>query len=113
MHVFLKDEMNHLAIWVLWVYDNFGAGECEVVECKVKKLKTVFELDDLGKLKEYFGCKVDVDHEKCTAKFTQPAMIQSFKYEFGARKVRHVTPAEPGTMLPKVTDESQAISVDM
>ena len=90
--------------------DNFGASKREVVEREVKRLKTVFELDDLGELMEYVGCKVDVDREKRTAKFTQPVMIQSFKDEFGAGKVRRVTPAEPGTMLPKVTDESQALS---
>ena len=42
--------MNHLAIWALWVDDNFGSGEREVVEREVKRLKTVFELDDLGEL---------------------------------------------------------------
>ena len=108
---FLRDELNCFTIWALFVDDNFGSRECEVLECKVGKLKMVFELDDLGKLMEYVGCKVDVDREKGSAKFMQPVMIQSFKDEFGAGKVRRVTPAKPGIMLLKVTDESQALSV--
>ena len=45
---FLTDEMNHLEIWALWVDDNFGAREHEVMESELKILKMVFQLVNHG-----------------------------------------------------------------
>ena len=42
------------------------------------------EIEDVGKLKEFVGCKVEIDKLKRSGKFIQSVMIQSFLDEFSA-----------------------------
>ena len=67
-----------------------------------------FDCDDVGEVKEYLGCKVDVEINNSALKLTQPVLLQSFKDEFdlpNSGRVQNV-PAVAGSVLsPKVTDE--------
>jgi hypothetical protein len=51
---------------------------------KAKSLfKGQFDCDDVGELKEYIGCKVEiVDSTKQYMKLTQPVLLQSYADEF-------------------------------
>ena len=59
----------------------------------IDSIKKIFEVDDVGNLDEYVGCKIErgVDYMK----LTQPVMIQSYQDEFGVKsnKVRIPAPA--------------------
>jgi len=63
-------------------------------------IKKTFELDEIGELLEYVGCKIHYDKEEGWMKLTQPVLIQSFEDEFDMSKVtgKCLTPAEPNTV---------------
>ena len=53
---------------------------------KGKKMVKEIEIEDVGKLKEFVGCKIEIDKSEHSAKFTQPIMIQSSLDEISAGK---------------------------
>ena len=67
-----------------------------------KKLAKEIEIEDVGELKEFVGCKIEINKLERSAKFTQSVMIQSFLDKFGAGKKEQVTPAEPSTVLNRL-----------
>ena len=72
-----------------------------------------FECEDVGDIVEYVGCKIDIDREKQTLKFTQPVLLQSYEDEFDLPNAVPTTPAAPGSVLLKgegeqMTDEQQS-----
>ena len=47
--------------------------ESDKVVTKAKRaMMERFECEDVGNILEYVGCKIDIDREKQTLKFTQP-----------------------------------------
>ena len=91
----------NLAIWIIWIDDNLCIGNRKVVKREVQMLSDRFEVDDVGTLEEYVGCKIDIDQEKQTLKFMQPVLLQSFADEFELPKRKPTTPLVPGTVLTK------------
>ena len=83
------------------MYDNLIVGVPHVMKDEGKKLVKEVEIEDVGELKEFVGCEIEIDKSEQSAKFTQPVMIQSFLDEFGAGKKEQVTPAEPSTVLKR------------
>ena len=79
-----RNKVGKLAIWLTWVDGNLIVGLPQVVKNEGKKLAKEIEIEDVGELKEFVGCKINID------KFTQPVMIQSFLDEFGVEKKRGV-----------------------
>ena len=69
-------------IWLSWIDDNLIAGPSHVMKVEGKKLTKEIKIEDVGKLKEFVGCKVEIDESERSAKFTQPVMIHSFLDEF-------------------------------
>ena len=73
-----------------------------------------FDCDDIGEVKEYLGCKIDIDKKNKALRLTQPVLLQSFKDEFelpDSGRVQSV-PAVAGSVLtPDVTDE-EALNED-
>ena len=72
-----------------------------------------FECEDVGDIVEYVGCKIEIDREKQTLKFTQPVLLQSYEDEFDLPNAVPMTPAAPGSVLLKgegeqMTDEQQS-----
>ena len=66
-----------------------------------EKLANEIEIEDVGKLKEFVGCKIEIDNSEQSTKFTQPVTIQSFMDEFSSGRKKQVTPAEPNAVLKR------------
>ena len=105
------NERTGLIVWLSWVDDCCVIGNEKVVLESKEKLKSLFECDDVGKLTEYVGCKLDCNSETRTIKFTQPVQIRSFSDEFELPSSAYKTPAEPGKVLEPCED-GQEVSVD-
>ena len=70
------------------------------------QIKSKFDCDDLGKIEEYVGCKIDINRENRSMRITQPVLSQSFKDEFDLASMDPVTPITVhfsgiGKLLPK------------
>ena len=55
------------------------------------KLAKEIEIEEVGELKEFVGCKDEIDQSERQAKFTPPVLIQSFLDDFSAGKKKQVT----------------------
>ena len=75
-------------MWFTWVDDNVSGSKPGDVKEAVKDMRSHFECDYLGPMKEYLGCNIEHDRENMTMKITQPVMIQSFVDEFNIDKVK-------------------------
>jgi hypothetical protein len=96
-----------LNVWFTWVDDNVSGGKPDDVKEAVKDMRSHFECDYLGPMKEYLGCKIDHDRKNGSMKITQPVMIQSFEDEFNINTDRkRITPAEPGSVLPPAAERN-------
>jgi hypothetical protein len=58
-----------------------------------------FECDDVGKIEEFLGNKIEIDYVSKTAKFTQPVLLQSLNDEFELKKGKVKLPATAGSIL--------------
>jgi hypothetical protein len=58
-----------------------------------------FECDDVGKIEEFLGNKIEVDYDLKMAKFTQPVLLQSLKDEFVLKKGKVTLPMMTGSIL--------------
>ena len=75
----------------MWRQDEVLSGR--------QSLKQHFDLDKVGELKEYVGCKVEYDKEQGYIKLTQPVLLQSVEDEFELPSQEYNTPAAPGQTL--------------
>ena len=73
-------------IWLSWFDDNPIIGALHVMKDEGEKIAKEIEIEDVGKLKQFVGCKIGIDKLERSAKFTQPVMIQSFLNKFDAVK---------------------------
>ena len=69
-----------------------------------RSLKKHFEVDDVGWMDEYVGCKVEINRNDTTMKITQPVLLQSFEDEFQLPNQTYDTPAIPGQVLQQSED---------
>ena len=67
---------------------------------KPKSVKEI-KVEGVGEVKEFIGCKTEIDKLESSAKFTQPVMIQLFLDKCSAGQKKQVTTAEPNTVLKK------------
>jgi hypothetical protein len=58
-----------------------------------------FECEDVGFVKEYVGCKVEMNEKERSVKFTKPFFVKSLVNEFGAGSKHVGTPAPAGQCL--------------
>jgi hypothetical protein len=88
-----------LILWRSWVDNCLVGGEEGGLKAKASMIE-LFDYDNVGKRKEYVGCKIDKDQEAGTMRLTQPVMIQSFKDEFELPEGKSSNrPAIPGTVM--------------
>ena len=113
--LYFKWTVYGLVLWLSWVDDCLVAGKEEGVKEAKSSMMELFDCDDVGKLTEYVGCKVDYNQHEGTMKLTQPVMIQSFTDEFELPEGKASnTPAIPGTVMSEgevqnqVNDELQS-----
>jgi hypothetical protein len=100
--VYYKWQDGSIVLWSSWVDDLLTISKDEkAIEEGRKCLKKHFDLDEVGEVKEYVGCKVDYDREKRVLKLSQPVLVQSFEDEFELPSEEFVTPAAPGESLCK------------
>ena len=79
-------------------------------EVQVEKVKKTFEVDDVGPLEDYLGCKLAFDWERRSCKLTQPVHIKSMKDKHNANDVPAVTlPAQGEKVLPKNYTDSKIL----
>jgi hypothetical protein len=71
-----------LVLWISWVDDCLAVGNKEAVKQAKQQMMNHFDCDEIGELKEYVVCKVDIDKEKRSVTLTQPVLLQSFEDEF-------------------------------
>jgi len=78
-------------------------GTCTMADHEKELLKKHFKCDDVGMLKDYIGCKVDISREERSLKLTEPVLVQSLTDEFEdiAQGKTILVPAKPGNILTK------------
>ena len=59
-------------------------GPLHVVKVEGEKLAKEIKVEDVGELKEFVGCTIEINKSERSAKFIQPVMIQLFWVQFGA-----------------------------
>ena len=96
-------------LWSSWVDDLLSCGNKEDVLKGREATNKHFDLNEIGELKEYVGCKLEYNKEEGWMKLTQPVLLQSFEDEFESPNPEYNTPAEPGSTL---TGKSQPVLVD-
>ena len=79
--LYFKWTLFGLVICLSWIDDCLCVGPKQGVIKAKQQMKDQFDCDDVGDLNEYIGCKIEIDHENGTVKFTQPVMLESFKDE--------------------------------
>ncbi len=97
--VYYRWTKNGINIWASWVDDLLSCGTKEDVVEGQQALKQFFDLDEVGELNEYVGCKIEYDQKEGWMKLTQPVLIQSFEDEFNlsSETRKTMTPAEPNS----------------
>jgi len=104
--LYFKWVEDKLLMWISWVDDCVAAGVTKTVVGETKKMKQLFECDDIGKMNEFIGCGVH-KYEDGSIRLTQPVLIQSFKDEFGAMESNSIrTPALVGQVLERAKPET-------
>ena len=101
--VYFRWTDNGLNLWASWVDDLLSCGRKKDIEQGRKAIKQHFDLDEIGELKEYVGCKIEYNKEQGWMKLTQPVLIQSFDDEFDMPNREYKTPAAPNSMLTEGT----------
>jgi hypothetical protein len=87
-----------LTLIISWVNDLMICGKEEACLKFKEEINKQFEIDNIGKMKEYVSCKIDRKEGKM--KLTQPVLIQSLKDKFNVKEFDYKTPAAPGTSIP-------------
>ena len=91
----------------IWMMISHIGPKQGVIKAK-QQMKDQFDYDDVGDLNECVGCKVRIDQENGTVKFTQPVMLQSFKDEFKLDKTFiPSTPMDAGKILTPSENDSK------
>jgi hypothetical protein len=67
-----------------------------------------FDCKDVGFVKEYVGCKVEMNEEESSVKFTQPFLVKSLVDEFGAGS-KHVSTPAPADQCSQIGSAEEII----
>ena len=90
-------------MWLTWIDDKLCIANAKRVEHEKELLKRHFKCDDIGKVKDYVGCKLDISSDGRSLRMTQPVLVQSLSDEFEdiAQGKAVLVPAKPGNILTK------------
>jgi hypothetical protein len=98
-----------LILWLSWVDDFMVCGPEEAVIHEKRIMGKMFPCDDMGKMEEYIGCKIERNYDKQSLRLTQPVLLRSFQDEFDMTQLgKPMTPAIPGSALTKTNTEGEA-----
>ena len=96
-----------LCLWLSWIDDCLNLGKEQAVNESKNEMMKRFDCEDIGELKEYVGCKIDIDRTDRSLKITQPVLLQSYEDEFDLPEAKFHTPAEAGQVLEKAEERNQ------
>jgi hypothetical protein len=101
-------------MWLTWIDDKLCIANQDIIEQEKEELKSHYKCDDIGPVEDYIGCKITIDHEERSVKFTQPVLVQSLNDEFEdiPQGSNPLTPARPGNILTTCV-ESDKLSPEM
>lgn len=74
-----------LLIWLTWEDDCVTGGSREAAIQEKRKMKALFDCDDLGTMREYMGSKISLNWQNGTVKVMQPVLVQSFEDKFDVK----------------------------
>jgi hypothetical protein len=94
------------------VDDLLTIGKPSVVTKAKNDMMHQFECDDVGKIQEFLGNKIEIDNVSKTTKFTQPVLLQSLKDEFVLKKGKVKLPATAGSILSYKGEGVQYLTPD-
>ena len=79
------DPEHGLLIWVSYCDDLMCIGRNKnKVLGEIDRMKSNFEVDDVGPLCDYLGCNLDFNWDEKSCRFAQPVLIQSLRDEHNA-----------------------------
>jgi hypothetical protein len=99
MLIFKQNQEKELSIWISWVDDLLTVGKASVVTRAKNDMMKQFECNNVGKIEEFLGNKIEIDYVSKTVKFTQPVLLQSLNDEFVLKKVKVKLPVTAGSIL--------------
>ena len=113
--LYYKWDNEGLILWISWVDDclSLVTGTEDMVKKEKEKMKQLFHCDDIGKLKEYVGCKIVHNRLDHSVKFTQPVLLQNFTEEFEITNANHETPTSAGEVMRKGEEEDLVSNENM
>jgi hypothetical protein len=96
-------------LWLKWIDDKLCIANPERVQTEKEEIKKHFQCDDVGAVKDYIGCKTEINTEEQYVEFTQPVLVQSLGNEFEVipQGASPMTPAKPGTILTKCEESNK------
>ena len=111
---FKWDEIWGLVMWLTWIDDKLCIANPQRVEHEKNTIMQHFKCDDVGPVKDYIGCKLEVNDNDRSIKMTQPVLVQSLSDEFEdiPQGANPLTPARPGNILTK-GDESDKLNPEL
>jgi hypothetical protein len=98
------NEHHGYTIWLSWCDDLACFGDKTAVDSAVQDVSTHFDVDDVGDMKDYLGCALDIDRTKRTCKISQPTLIQSLHDEYEPGPDPIPLPATPGVVLKRAAE---------
>eukprot|EP00957_Ditylum_brightwellii_P133767 10199802-Ditylum_brightwellii.AAC.1 len=98
-----------LIIWLPWIDDYMVWDSKKEVPKTSEQFNNRFDCNYVGEVKEYVGCKINLDEEGRSTTFTQPVPLQSFEDEFELTEIKAKTPAEVGKILIKADPENKVV----
>jgi hypothetical protein len=72
---FKWDTNGGLVMRLAWIDDKLCTANAKLVEPKKELLKRHFKCDDIGKVQDHIGCKIDIADDGRSLKMTQPALV--------------------------------------
>jgi hypothetical protein len=94
---------------ISWINDNMILGPSDLVMKLKKDLMKPFECDNCGELTEYIGNKIKRVSEDAI-RLVQTVLTQSYEDEFELGNRCYNTPAQPGTVLMRPTEDEEVLS---
>ena len=93
-----------LIVWLSWTDDLICFGPKDVVLDEIDTIKTKFEVDDVGELKDYLGCQLDIKTDRDPTKpssvtFRQPVLLQTLIDSYHISGATSDTPTFAGAQL--------------
>jgi hypothetical protein len=92
-----------LVLWLTWIDDKLCIANAKCVEHKKELLKGHFKCDDVCRVKDYIGCKLDISTDGQSLIMTEPVLVQSLtdKFKDIPQGKDPLVPATPGNILMK------------